>query len=494
MALDAGSGGGRCFICDTEGKKIVSAYQEWNRDTWNPAIGWQIFSEVIRDALAQGKISPENIVGISSTSMREEIVLLNEKGRGIKFELDTSSISHGQNFAEQYGEQIYLKSGHWPTPGFMAVTKLVWLRDHKPEVLKKTRFLQMINDWILYKLTDNPTTESSGACETCLFDISTNDWAWELIDELQLPSNIFPPVHENGEVIGGVTSEVAKRTGLKKGTPVIVGGADTQCGLIGTASVQPQQTTAVAGTTTPVQMTLSEPVFDPLWRTWTNCHAVPGQWILESNAGSTGWIYRWFRDNFARLEMLMAHDIGMTAYELINQVVEHSPRGAGGLYAFLGSGIMNVRHMSTTGTRGPSALLGVRARPGPSAAGKKELARAIIENTCYAVRGNCEQIEEISHKKIKELRFCGGSARSKIWTQIQADVLGIPVMVPKEKDATSVGAAILASVGAEIFDRIDQAAKAMVHWETRVNPQNHSEYDILYKEWRTHYDKLSKYS
>lgn len=490
MTLDAGSGGAKCFICDTDGMGVVTFFKEWNRSTWKPDVGWQIFSEVIREALTKGGVSPNQIAGVSSTSMREEIVLLDKNDKDITLNPGKEIIPHGLELGEMYGEEIYKTSGHWPTPGFMPVSKLVWLRDYAPQTLSKVKTLLMINDWILYKLTGKSTTEPSGACETCLFDISKGEWSEKLIDELKLPSDIFPPIYKNGQVMGEVSEEASTQTHLKEGTLVIVGGADTQCGLIGTTSVKERKTTAVAGTTTPVQMVLSKPIFDAKCRTWTNCHAVPGKWILESNAGSTGWIYRWFRDNFAECENTVSKSTGIDTYDLINKIVENTSLGSNGLMAFLGCRIFNVKQTSMIRTRAPGTLVGIQVRPGPGAVGRKDLARSIVESICYAVRGNCEQIEEISKIKIRELNFCGGNSKSKIWAQIQADVLGIPVKVPMIKDATALGAAILASVGSGIYRDIPESSEKMVHWEAVYKPENYDKYDELYHKWRKLYQKM----
>jgi len=487
MALDAGSGGGKCFICDTEGHEVATSFKEWVRANWNPQLGWDILCTVTKDAMGKAEISADEIVGVSSTSMREEIVLLTKDGKELPSAATPEIMAVGMEMERKFGEEMYLVSGHWPIPVAMAPPKLVWLKRNRPQDFANVRTVLSINDWILYKLTGERASEPTGACETCLFDITKGEWSKKLLDDLDLPQDIFPKIRMNGKVLGEVTEEASKQTGLKKGTPVAMGGADTQCGLIGTAAVVEGVTTAVAGTTTPVQMVLSKPIFDPKWRMWTNCHAVPGQWILESNAGLTGWAYRWFKENLADVEEAASKVTGIDAYELMNREAESAPVGSGGIIASMGPMIMNTRYMRIS----PGALIGFMPY-GTKITGKKEIVRAIIENTCYAVRGNCEQIEEISEIKIKELRFCGGSARSRLWAKIQADVLGIPVWVPEIKDATPFGAALCAGVGAGVYSDIKEATEATVRWETKAEPDkgNHNRYNELYKKWLRISDKL----
>ena len=122
------------------------------------------------------------------------------------------------------------------------------------------------------------------------------------------------------------------------------------------------------------------------------------------------------------------------------------------------------------------------------------MARAIIENTCYAVRGNCEQIEEISKTELKEVRFCGGAAKSRVWAKIQSDVLGIPVLVPKVKESTPLGAAICAGVGAGVYKSVEEAVDKVVRWETKIDPDldNHEKYNALYERWLGVYRKFGE--
>src|SRR2546428_6708727 len=108
-----------------------------------------------------------------------------------------------------------------------------------------------------------------------------------------LPARILRPLAAPGRRAGSVTAAAAAATGLPEGTPVFVGGADTESALLGSGVHEPGETGAVVGTTTPVQMVTRAPVIDPSGRLWTSCHVGPDRWVLESNAGDTGGAYRW---------------------------------------------------------------------------------------------------------------------------------------------------------------------------------------------------------
>jgi len=487
MVFDAGSGGGKCLVFDTEGNQVAASFEPWSRAKWTPALGWRSLVSAAHKVLSHPKVSPEQIASITSTSMREEFVLVDKEENEYFIPFGEPIFPEGAAIEERYGEEMYQSSGHWPN-AFMPTPKLVWFKKNHPKEFDKLKFFLMISDWILSKLCGEPAVEPSGVCETCLFDLEKSDWSDLLLSKVDLPREIFPEVRENGTLLGSVTDETAQETGLLTGTPVVIGGADTQCGLIGSASIEDGQTTAVAGTTTPVQMVLPKVLIDPKRRLWTNSHAVPRKWILESNAGVTGWLYRWVRDSLGDLEIAASQATGIDAYDLLNLEAERVPPGSNGMLAYLGASIMNVSQKAPS----PTGIIGLEAFSREGSSGKGEIARAVLESTCFAVRANCEQLEEVSGNVIQELVFCGGASRSMLWAQIQSDVLNRPVRVPLLKEATALGASILAGVGVEIYDSISDAVERLVRWEPTIRPHRDtaSVYERHYRRWIHGYHRL----
>ena len=477
MAIDCGSGGVKCFLVDTFGKIVSQSGVEWDRDEWNTEIGWLAIRKAIKKTLNTSNIIPEQVAAVSTTSMREEYVLLDAKGEEITYEVTPDIYAHGDEFNKTYGERVYLLSGHWPVPGWIAAGKMKWLRDKHPEILARARLLLMISDWAGYMLGGTPYTEGSSACETSLFNVEKGEWAWDLIDELGIPMEIFPGVMQNGTQVSQVTCKAARGTSLLKGTPVVVGGADTQCGLIGCNAYKTGDAVAVGGTTTPVQMITEKPVFDEKKRTWTNMHIVPGKWVIESNAGRTGWVYRWFRDN------ILCEKASTVAYDRMNAIAGTTPPGSSGVQIFLGSRVFKS---------GPPYLEGyylsdIEVPPaiiGSSRFTRGDLARAIIEANCYAVRANLEQLTEITGHEVKSLGFCGGNSKSNLWNEIQSAVLGKPVIVPVERDASAIGVSICAAVGSGIYSNVGEAVKSMVQMKAvQANRKLVERYDGFYHSW-----------
>ena len=478
MAIDCGSGGVKCFLVDAQGKIVSKAGVEWDRDVWDTEIGWRSIKRAVRKTLTSSGIQTNQVLGLSTTSMREEFILLDKRGCEIKYEVKPDIYPHGNELNEKHGERMYRTSGHWPVPGWIAAAKLTWLREKHPEIIDRAHLFLMISDWAGYMLGGIPYTDASSACETSLFDVARRDWCWELIDELQLPAEIFPKVEKNGAQISQITGKVAKDTSLPEGTPVVVGGADTQCGLLGCGAINKGEVVAVGGTTTPVQMVTEKPVFDHKGRTWTNNHTIEGRWIIESNAGRTGWVYRWFRDN------ILCEKPSSKIYDSMNALALASPPGSNKVNIFFGPHVFNSGPPYWDGDR----LGDISVPPtivGSSTFTRGDLARAIIEANCYAVRANLDQLQEITGLEVKRLGFCGGNSKSELWSIIQSAVIDKPVVVPKERDASAVGAAICAAVGAGIYKSIPDAMKIMVHLEEPILAQKKlsSIYDNLYHSW-----------
>ncbi len=209
MAIDCGSGGVKCFLVDTRGKIVSQAGVEWDRDDWNTDIGWRAIKKAIRKTLTESSVEPGEVAGISTTSMREEFVLLDKGGKEIPLKFTPDIYAHGDELNKHFGEKMYRYSGHWPVSGWIAAAKMAWLKEKHPEVLEKAHLFLMISDWAGYMLGGTPYTEGSSACETSLFNVEKGDWAWELIDELKLPANIFPEVRKNAAQVGQITAKAA---------------------------------------------------------------------------------------------------------------------------------------------------------------------------------------------------------------------------------------------------------------------------------------------
>src|SRR5207342_2205512 len=172
-----------------------------------------------------------------------------------------------------------------------------------------------------------------------MFSLANRTWSPAIAQICGLSPGVLPPVANPGTVVGEVTAQAAEQTGLRPGTPVVAGGADTQLGLLG-AGVREGEFTVVAGTFWQNTVLLGEPLIDPEARLRTLCHAVPGEWMLEGIGFYCGLSMRWFRDAFCDGEVALARSRGVDPYVVMEESAAAVPAGSGGVIAIL-SNLMN---------------------------------------------------------------------------------------------------------------------------------------------------------
>ena len=241
-AIDAGTGSGRCVIFDSEGNQVSIASREWFHPSipdfpgsavFDTAKNWQLLCESTREALQKANIKPQQVAAVSATSMREGMILYDNEGKEIWAcpNVDSRATKEVTELIKRgLAKKIYRQAGDW-----LAITsppRFLWLKKHQPDIYKKTAHMTMISDWILYKLSGRFVTDPSIGSSSNLFQLSKRTWSDDIIDWCNLKREIFPEVKEPGTSLGEVTDSAAAETGFSAGTPVIVGGADTQLGLI----------------------------------------------------------------------------------------------------------------------------------------------------------------------------------------------------------------------------------------------------------------------
>ncbi|MEE8391661.1 MAG: NAD(P)-dependent oxidoreductase, partial [Anaerolineae bacterium] len=484
MGLDAGGGGGRCLLVEVENGRIVTASRPW---THRPAPGtggwgfdldlercWSLLAEAAREAMERAGAAPDQVLAVAAASMRHTAVVLDREVRIVLAtpNRDARAAAEGMGLAAEHGPEFHQRTGHWPNPIF-AAARLRWLAANDPTGLERATAFLSLSDWIGYRMCGRIAAEPSQAGETLLFDLETRDWAWDLIERLDLPRQLFLSIRQTGTRLGDLSRRAAAALGLKAGTPVAVGGADTQCGLLGMGAVAPGQMGAIAGTTTPVQLVVDRPLVDPEARMWTGHHVLPGLWVLESNAGSTGDALEWFAGAFYP-------DASQPLAMLSAEAGKSSP-GAAGILSTIGADVMNASQMALP--IGNLTMTHMAAAQDPSR--RRHLARAILEGMAYALRANAQQILSVAEMEQPELGLAGGMVRSSLWAQIVSDVLNMPVDVPVTPEATALGAAICAGVGAGVFRDLAEGADTLARAvrQHTPDPQRAQTYRGLYAGW-----------
>jgi sugar (pentulose or hexulose) kinase len=488
IALDAGSGSGRSAVVDLEGTLLGAAAEDWSPHVpeneplgseFDPQEMWAVLSRTTRQAMEHAGVDPRAVRGISATSQRDGVVFLDADGQELlcSSNRDARGVLHAEDIANEFGEIIYGITGRWPL-GLDALAHLWWFRLHSPEVYERIAQICMISDWLTYRLCGELCSEPTNASSSMLFDVVECTWSSELAECLGYRSQLYPPCYRSGEQVGTLTAQAAEALGLPEGIPVAAGAGDSQAACLGCAAFEDGATTAIAGTTMPVQMVLSHPVFDELHRLHLGAHVTPGRWVLESNSGTAGAAYRWFCEAFV--------GGGTAAYATLEEEMRRTKPGE--VLAVMGPQIADFHELAFP----PKStfvfpFLGGMEQPPPRSA----FGRAILENVAYAVRGNVEQLAAISGQDVTSLNLCGRLAQSSLFVQIVADVCQQPIHVPVVREASCVGAAICAAVGAGIYRDLPSAAEAMVHWEPIIEPSpvNARAYKGLYRKWTKLFEK-----
>lgn len=447
---------------------------------------WEYICACIRQILATPGVTPDAILGVSSTSMREGIVLFDKEGEEIWAcpNVDSRAVEEAAELVDRkLAEKIYFTGGDW-----VAITsppRLLWLQKHEPQIFERIAHLTMLSDWILFKLCGEYVTDPSAGSSSGMFDLSRRTWSDEIVNMCGLRSDVLPPVREPGTMIGRVHQQAASQSGLKEGTPVVVGGADTQLSLVGIGQVEPGQFTIVGGTFWQQTIGVDRPLIDPQIRLRTLCHAIPGQWMLEGIGFFCGLVMRWFRDAFCQFELEQAQRLSLDPYVLMEQAALQAPPGSNGVMGIF-SNFMDAKRW----IHASPALLQFDVA-NPFASGKKECIRAIEESAVYVSYGHMKIIETLTGLTFNEIVFTGGAAKGMLWPQILADVLNCRVKVPVVKESTSLGAALYAGLGVGLYYDLGDVAQRIVSFEKTYEPDlaAHLLYRDLFEKWSHIYQR-----
>ena len=488
LAVDLGSGALRSVVFDTTGAQLACAYEEiryqpscdgapgaWEFDTDDV---WNRIAAAVRRSLHESHTDPSDVLAVSTTSQRHGIAIIGRDGETLYAGPNRDSRGRTESFPDMDPARVYALNGRHAVP-ILAPYRLRWFQRHEPRVMEQAAHLLMLNDWVAYQFSGEAACADSSAAESLLMNIADRDWSPELSEAFDVQTTLLPPVVRGGDVIGKVTAAAADACGLKKGTPVVAGGGDTQCAMLGCGAIEPGQVGVVAGTTAPVQAVAATPSIDPKGRVWTGVHVPSNRWVHESNAGSAGFLLRWFRDEFGR----QTPEGSPETYDAMLAPADSIAPGADGLMAILSPPAMDL---SSPPARHRGFIFAPeQPRQMESTVTNAHMARAILEAIAYAVKGNYRQLVELAGGEPESVAACGGCTQSRLFVQTLADVLGKPVTLPQVAEATALGAAICAATGAGVYGSIMEAAHAMTasRIAAEPNPARSEIYEGLYQRW-----------
>ena len=488
LGIDVGTTAIKALIVDESGTVVgeAEAPQELSvpQPGWSeqdPSDWWRGTVDAVRAACTQAGVRDVKAIGLSG--QMHSSVLLNEADEVIRPAIlwnDVRTTDQCRFIGDRVGTTGLRRFvGNPALEGFTA-PKLLWVRDEEPDLFDSVRTVLLPKDYVRLLMTGIRATEPSDAAGTLLFDVRRNRWSEEMMDALEIDPAILPPVRGSASVTGGLTADAADVLGLRAGTPVVGGGADNAAAAVGSGVVELGTMQTSIGTSGAVVAPIKRPRVDPGMRIHSFNHAIDNTWYLMGVVLSAGAALAWFSRS------LVGPQSRPPAYdELVSEAAGVAP-GADGL-TFL---------PYLTGERTPHADANARGVFVGLHAGHQRghLVRAVMEGVTFALRDSLELMRRLGIDASESVAV-GGGARSQVWRQMQADVLGVPVVRVGPSGGAAYGAAILAAVGGGEFASVEEGCRAWLRRLDHLGPdaETTDAYAVAYGRYRKLYARLKRH-
>ena len=456
------------MIIDEEGRVVSSATEE-HAPFASPKIGWaeqdpedwwRACGLAVRNALDRANLQGDQIACVGFSGQMHGAVMLDAQDATVRPALiwcDVRTEKQCMELSRRIGEERLIQLTCNPALPNFTLTKFLWVRENEPHNWSCVRSVMLPKDYVRFRLTGDRAIDMADASGTLLLDVAKRRWSKEVLQAADIDERLLPQLFESPEVCGEINAAGATATGLKPGTPVVAGAGDQAAGATGMGIVAPGAVSATIGTSGVVFAATDRPALDSKGRLHTFCHAVPGRWHVMGVTQAAGLSLRWFRDRFGA-----GADDGRDPYERLTEEASAAPAGSDGL--LWAPYLMGERtpHLDPN-TRG--ALIGLTASHGRS-----HIIRSILEGVAYSLKDTFTLFENMQ-VPVNRIRLGGGGARSSLWRQIQADVYGHDVETVEAEEGAAYGAAILAGVGAKVWDSVDEACSRVVRIEGKTEHQ-----------------------
>ena len=448
LGVDLGGSSSKATLLNAQGRVLATAVEEY--PSYSPMPGWMeqdaddLYEAVvknIRRCIEQAGIDSADIAALCIDAATHMAVLCDENDRPLRRFIHWADARSGEQtrfLKANYAELLHRHSVNSVSPAW-SLPQLMWLIEHEPEVIEKTRRVYFAKDYVRHRLTGDFCTDRIEAMGAMLCDDFSGEWVPELCALAGLDLSMMPPLRDPMDLAGTVLEEPALACGLKPGTPVIVGTTDTALEVYASGAVMKGCATVKLATAGRICPITEGPI--PSHQFFNYRHVIPGLWYPGTGTRSCAASYKWYRDVFGEAEQIKAAEQGTSPYEILNRAAEQVPPGSEGLFF----------HPYLLGEMTPyyddqlrASFTGIGMHHG-----KGHFSRAVMEGVCYSMRDCLEEIKK-QNISIEQYRVIGGGAKGKLWRQILADVLNMELTTTKDNDS-SLGAAMLAGVAAGLF-------------------------------------------
>ncbi|MGQ9473411.1 MAG: FGGY-family carbohydrate kinase [Candidatus Caldatribacteriaceae bacterium] len=476
IGLDVGTTRCKAALFDEKGKLIRSAFREYGYTTpfhsWaeqDPEEVWQCVQETLREVTRGGNEKP---AALSVSAQGEAVIFLDKDGKILRpaiLGMDMRAREESQDLQSHFGAEELLDLSGVPVHPLTSATKILWVRNHEPDIFEKVSKIFCYEDFMLWKLGSLLAIDYSMASKTLLFDRRKKTWSQEVLSYIGIEVSQLASCYPSGVVVGTIREEIAKDLGLPSDLKLVTGGHDQCCAALGSGAVTGDIAFDNVGTAEVFGVVVDEQEGDVVLRIHPqnfSCynHVLPRKLLLATLNQTAGLFLRWYRDTLGKY--LVATEPDRNPYEVLTAKATKKPSSLFVLPHLVGSGTPWIDPLSK------AAFVGITL-----ATTEGEIIRAIMEGVVLEQKINVDLFEK-QGITFEEIRVTGGCARSRLWLQIRADVFGKPIKTLQCDDASVLGAAILAACGEGLYSSPKEASETMVRvkdvWEPKG--ENHEFY------------------
>jgi xylulokinase len=457
VGVDLGSTSLKASIYDVAGNVICGAHRATERfhpdpahpdwTVWDPAQIWNGTAAALKEAVAK-LADPSAIAGVAVTGMGMDGVPVDEKGKWLYpfiSWLCPRTEPQLQWWQKNIGAEKNFAIGGNTVWRYSTALRLLWMAEHEPDILARTRKWLLIEDFLNFMLCGREATDYSMASCTLLFDQKKRTWSGEMLGLSGIDGRLLCDPLPSATVLGEVNREASDATGLPAGTPVVLGGHDYLCGALPVGALAPGVMLDVSGTWEVVQATLPGAVLTPQLQkigATVECHVARDMYSAMGAAVSAEML-EWYRKEYGFEAKARAVQRGCADWDTLMEEAAAAPPGS--------HGVLFLPHMSGSGC----PIVDSRSRGGfiglGSTTSRGDVLRALIEGLDYQLLDIIQQMQQSIDCEAEKVIVVGGAARNAFWMQNKADMIGRPIEVPEVEDATPLGAAMLAGIGVGLY-------------------------------------------
>ncbi|MCI1723232.1 MAG: FGGY family carbohydrate kinase [Lachnospiraceae bacterium] len=487
--LDIGTTGCKLTVFDGNGNQIHRSYREYpsSRESGAHEIDAGAVLEGALEVIKESASAVGEIAGIGITSFGETFVMTDEKGKPLHRAMlytDPRGKEQCMELCEKLGaERICAISGMKPHEMY-SLPKIMWMKENCPEIYKKTKYIFLMEDFLVFHLTGMRRIDYSLATRTMGFDIRNLVWSREIFEAAGIDSSIMSKPVPTGSAAGNVSESAAAETGLSVRTKIVCISHDQIAAAVGAGVFDSDTAVDGAGTVeclTPVYDGIPDMNIMMRGNYAVVPYVIPGKYVCYAFSYTGGALIQWCVDTLTKKEKEEAKVRGISVNELL-EGESASPTGLLVLPHFAGAATPYM----DTGSRG--AILGLT-----TATTAADIYRGCMEGVAYEMMLNLEYLKD-SGIHFRSLRATGGGAHSKEWMQMKADILDLPITSLETADAGTVGSAMLTGIASGCFRDLSEASKVLVREIRTYAPRKemHEQYMEIYGRYRELYQTVRK--